>query len=157
MSVELSPIAHPTFLILGAGSRGNTYAGHLAEHPEQGEVVAVAESDPARRAAFAEQHGLCSDKVFESWHEALAQPKLADAVMVTTQDADHVGPALAAAALGYHILLEKPIAPTEAETRQVVEAAQAAGVLFAVCHVLRYTCLLYTSPSPRDRTRSRMP
>ncbi|HEY8663646.1 MAG TPA: Gfo/Idh/MocA family oxidoreductase, partial [Propionibacteriaceae bacterium] len=49
------------------------------------------------------------------------------------------GPALAAATMGYHILLEKPIAPTEAETRQVVEAAQAAGVLFAVCHVLRYT------------------
>jgi len=139
MSVELSPIAHPTFLVLGAGSRGNTYAGHLAEHPEQGEVVAVAEPDPVRRAAFAEQHGLRSDKVFESWREALAQPKLADAVMVTTQDADHVGPALAAATMGYHILLEKPIAPTEAETRQVVEAAQAAGVLFAVCHVLRYT------------------
>ena len=24
-------------------------------------------------------------------------------------------------------------------------------------HTLNYTCLLYTSPSPRDRTRSRMP
>ena len=24
-------------------------------------------------------------------------------------------------------------------------------------HVITYTCLLYTSPSPRDRTRSRMP
>ena len=24
-------------------------------------------------------------------------------------------------------------------------------------HVRNYTCLLYTSPSPRDRTRSRMP
>ena len=23
-------------------------------------------------------------------------------------------------------------------------------------HIARYTCLLYTSPSPRDRTRSRM-
>ena len=25
------------------------------------------------------------------------------------------------------------------------------------CHTLCYRCLLYTSPSPRDRTRSRMP
>ena len=24
-------------------------------------------------------------------------------------------------------------------------------------NIIRYTCLLYTSPSPRDRTRSRMP
>jgi len=139
MSVELSPIAHPTFLVLGAGSRGTTYASHLASHPEQGEIVAVAEPDPYRRAAFAEQHRLPPDLVYESWQEALAQPKLADAVMVTTQDANHVGPSVAAAALGYHILLEKPIAPTEAETRQVVEAAQTAGVLLAVCHVLRYT------------------
>ena len=139
MSGDLSPIAHPTFLVLGAGSRGNTYADHLADHAEQGEVVAVAEPDPVRRAAFAERHGLRPDRVYASWREALAQPKLSDAVIVTTQDADHVGPAVKAAAMGYHILLEKPIAPTEAETRQVVEAAQAAGVLFAVCHVLRYT------------------
>ena len=33
---------------------------------------------------------------------------------------------------------------------------KAAGVLFGNGKVL-VTCLLYTSPSPRDRTRSRMP
>ena len=26
-----------------------------------------------------------------------------------------------------------------------------------ICYALSYACLLYTSPSPRDRTRSRMP
>ena len=139
MSVELSPIDHPTFLVLGAGSRGTTYAAHLAEQPEQGEIVAIAEPDPYRRADFAAKHRVAADRVFSSWQEALAQPRLADAVMVTTQDADHVGPALKAASLGYHILLEKPIAPSEAEVRQVVEAARTAGVLLAVCHVLRYT------------------
>lgn len=136
---SLTPVEHPTFLVLGAGSRGTTYADHLAAHPEQGEVVAVAEPDPYRRAAFAQRHGLPADRVFASWQDALAAPRLADAVTVTTQDSDHVGPALAAAAKGYHVLLEKPIAPTEAETRRLVESVQAAGVLLAVCHVLRYT------------------
>ena len=28
---------------------------------------------------------------------------------------------------------------------------------FAVTNLLYYTCLLYTSPSPRDRQKSRMP
>lgn len=139
MSPELRPIARPSFLVLGAGSRGSIYAGHLAEHPDEGQVLAVAEPDPIRRAAFAARHELPADKVFESWHEALAGEKLADAVIVATQDADHVAPAIAAAAKGYHILLEKPIAPTEAETRAVIEAAQNANVLLAVCHVLRYT------------------
>ena len=32
------------------------------------------------------------------------------------------------------------------------------GFLHAACpHYWKYSCLLYTSPSPRDRTRSRMP
>ena len=34
---------------------------------------------------------------------------------------------------------------------------KAAGVLFSNGKVLVTGCLLYTSPSPRDRTRSRMP
>ncbi|HSN10933.1 MAG TPA: hypothetical protein VLS51_02345, partial [Propionibacteriaceae bacterium] len=46
---SLTPVEHPTFLVLGAGSRGTTYADHLAAHPEQGEVMAVAEPDPYRR------------------------------------------------------------------------------------------------------------
>lgn len=139
MSPDMRPNARPSFLVLGAGSRGSIYSGHLADHPDEGQVVAVAEPDPSRRAAFAERHGLPFDKVFESWREALAQERLADAVIVATQDADHVAPAIAAAGKGYHILLEKPIAPTEAETRAVIEAAQSANVLLAVCHVLRYT------------------
>ena len=31
------------------------------------------------------------------------------------------------------------------------------GPLASMIKILDYTCLLYTSPSPRDRTRSRMP
>ena len=31
------------------------------------------------------------------------------------------------------------------------------GIVTLTGHVGSYTCLLYTSPSPRDRTRSRMP
>ena len=31
------------------------------------------------------------------------------------------------------------------------------GTVFGIRRLLRNPCLLYTSPSPRDRTRSRMP
>ena len=36
-------------------------------------------------------------------------------------------------------------------------SSQAALVNGSASHALDYDCLLYTSPSPRDRTRSRMP
>lgn len=64
---------------------------------------------------------------------------LADGVIVATQDRDHVEPVLALARAGYAIMTEKPLAPTEAECRAVVEGVEAAGVPFAVCHVMRYT------------------
>jgi predicted dehydrogenase len=43
------------------------------------------------------------------------------------------------AGAGYHVLLEKPIAPSKDDCTRVVAAAEAAGVVFAVCHVMRYT------------------
>ena len=58
---------------------------------------------------------------------------------MTTPDREHAAPATRLAGLGYHVLLEKPIAPTWEECVQVVEAAERAGVILAVCHVMRYT------------------
>ncbi|MBO5688648.1 MAG: Gfo/Idh/MocA family oxidoreductase, partial [Lentisphaeria bacterium] len=67
------------------------------------------------------------------------QPKMCDAVAICTQDNLHEGPAVACAKCGYHILLEKPMAPTAQACKNIVAAVKEAGVMFAVCHVLRYT------------------
>ena len=42
-------------------------------------------------------------------------------------------------------------------SHEVVTIGDTGGGLVAVQWILHGTCLLYTSPSPRDRTRSRMP
>jgi predicted dehydrogenase len=76
---------------------------------------------------------------FTMWEDLAARPRLADAAIVATPDALHVGPAIALAERGYAILLEKPMAPTEAGCRDVVEAVGRTGVLLAVAHVMRYT------------------
>lgn len=126
-------------LILGAGSRGQSYAAYVRQHPEQARIVGVAEPREFYRQTLAREHALARANVFSDWREALARERFADAVLICTQDADHAAPAIAAAGRGYHILLEKPMAPTEAECRRVVAAVKAAGRIFAVCHVLRYT------------------
>jgi predicted dehydrogenase len=51
----------------------------------------------------------------------------------------HAEPAEVFAGLGYHILLEKPMAPDEAACRRIVAAVEKAGVMLAVGHVMRYT------------------
>ena len=77
--------------------------------------------------------------MYADWREVVARPRFADAVIIATQDPLHAEPAIAFADLGYHILLEKPMAPNAADCRRIAAAAQANGVMFAVCHVLRYT------------------
>jgi predicted dehydrogenase len=129
-----------TLAVVGAGLRGQQYA-ELAVASGRARVVAVADPSPARRTAMAEAYGLGPDAVFEDWAALAARPRMADAAIVATQDRNHVGPALALAQAGYHLLLEKPIAPTEEEAQAIILAAELAGVQLAVCHVLRYTPL----------------
>ena len=61
------------------------------------------------------------------------------AVVITSPDHEPAAAAHEFARLGYHVLLEKPTAPSRDECIQVVRAAEAAGVVFAVCHDMRYT------------------
>ena len=136
MSTTSRPVE---LLILGAGSRGGTYADYARRHPDECVVVGVAEPDAGRRQAMARIFGLPPERVFTTWQDALAVPRLADVAVIATQDSDHVAPVEAAAALGYHLLLEKPMAPDEAGCRRIVDAADRHGVMLGVCHVLRYT------------------
>ena len=131
-----------TLMIVGAGDRGFMYAGYARRFPEAARVIAVAEPREARRSRMAAEHGIAPQNVFSDWRDAAARARLADAVVITTQDAMHADPAVAFAGLGYHILLEKPMATTEADCRRVTGAVTEAGVIFALGHVLRYT--LYT-------------
>lgn len=126
--------------VAGAGSRGIIYAKILSEqHREEAEVVAVAEPRADYREKLAADWALPEQRVFADWREMADAGPLADAVMICTQDAMHREPAEAFAAQGCHLLLEKPLAPNEADCRAIVQAVRRAGVMMAVCHVLRYT------------------
>jgi predicted dehydrogenase len=124
----------PRIAVAGAGGRGSTYAALAAGSAD---IVAVAEPRAHHRRAFTERHA--SVAVYENWQDMLAAGRVADAVIIATQDADHVGAATAFAAAGYDILLEKPMATDEADCAAIVAAVERAGVTMAVCHVLRYT------------------
>jgi predicted dehydrogenase len=76
---------------------------------------------------------------YSDWRDVLNQPRIADAAVIATLDRLHHEPALALAERGYHLLLEKPMAVAPEMCRSIVDAARAARVTLAVCHVLRYT------------------
>jgi predicted dehydrogenase len=132
-------MAPVSIVVLGAGNRGTGYARWALRHPDRARVVAVAEPREVRRARFAAEHGIPAADAVADWEDLAARPRFADAVLICTQDRMHEGPAEAFAAAGYHILLEKPMAPDEAGCRRIVAAVEKAGVMLAVGHVLRYT------------------
>ncbi|MGW0807360.1 Gfo/Idh/MocA family protein [Nonomuraea sp. NPDC002799] len=127
-----------TLAVVGGGLRGLTYA-RRAQATGAGRVVAVAEPDPERRAAFAAEFGIAAEAAYVGWKELAAAGRVTDAVVIATHDRLHADPAVTLADLGYHILLEKPMATTEREAARIAEAARRNGILLAVCHVLRYT------------------
>ena len=126
-------------IVIGAGDRGaGAYVPYLLRHPEAGRIVGVAEPDPARRRAFARRYALAESACFPDHRGILDGPRRADFALIATGDALHVEPALMALERGYHVLLEKPMATSEADCRRLVEAAERAGRVLQVCHVLRY-------------------
>ena len=127
-----------TLALVGAGLRGQAYARH-AVSTGQARVVAVAEPDPGRRSAAAAEFGIAPEHVHDSWTGLVAGPRMADAAIIATQDRMHREPAVRLADLGYHLLIEKPLAPNEEDAAAIVEAALRNKVIAAVCHVLRYT------------------
>lgn len=125
-------------LVVGAGARGTNYAS-IASASDKAVISAVVEPDPERRSAFATRFGLAEDRIYANWEEVVRGPRIADAAVITTPDDAHVEPAVAFADAGYHLLLEKPMASTEALSLRIVEAVERNGVLMQICHVLRYS------------------
>ena len=136
MTQNLKPV---TAVIAGAGGRGTTYARFAQEHPDRFKIVGFAEPILYRRQYMIDTYGVSSKNVFLDWVDMAKQPRMADVAIISTQDAMHMGPAVAFSALGYNILLEKPMAPNETDCHRIVKAVKEAKVMFAVCHVMRYT------------------
>jgi predicted dehydrogenase len=121
--------------IIGTGFMGKAHAfayraapGIFPDIPRVA-LRSVADVNAAAAEAAARQFG------FESWESdwkaLIADPAIA-IVSVTTPNALHREIALAAIAAGKHVHCEKPIAPSAGEAREMMEAAEAAGIVTQV-------------------------
>ncbi|MGI8583558.1 MAG: Gfo/Idh/MocA family protein [Chitinophagaceae bacterium] len=133
------PIGKPvTAITLGAGNRGTVYGNFSAEFPKELKIVGVAEPIKYRNDTYAKTHKIADENRFTTWEHVFNRPKFADAIIITTPDRLHYGPCMKALEMGYDVLLEKPISPSEKECRNILELSKKKGRIVAVCHVLRY-------------------
>ncbi|CAN7324641.1 Gfo/Idh/MocA family oxidoreductase [Bradyrhizobium sp. LjRoot220] len=118
--------------VIGAGVMGSNHARVLAGLPGI-TLVGIVDPLPEHRARATELAGC---RAFEALEELLAEG--VDAVTIAAPTHLHHEVALACIARKIHILVEKPIAPTVQEGRDIVDAAQRAGVTLMVGHVERF-------------------
>lgn len=126
-------------LLIGGGNRGVRYAENMRRFPERYEIVALAEPVEGRRMEVKEAFGIADNMCFKNWDECFDKGKLADIVVIATQDRDHYIPTMKAISLGYDVMLEKPISPSAKECIDIARYAREMNVRVVVCHVMRYT------------------
>lgn len=127
-----------TGIVIGAGGRGRVYASY-ASRKDEWKIVGVAEPIRFRNETMAKQHDILEANRFSTWQHVFDRPRFADVCVITTPDHLHYGPAMAALEAGYDLLMEKAIAQSWKECRDILNLARKKGAIVGVGHVLRYT------------------
>ncbi|MGI6714462.1 MAG: Gfo/Idh/MocA family protein [Bacilli bacterium] len=128
-----------TIVVVGAGHRSDQYLEAINKfYPGKTKVVAIFEPNPRRIELFKQKYQV--EKVYPEGYTAFLEinKRIADIVIIGTNDDMHYLPAKHALLLGYDILLEKPICQ---QLDQVLELKdlQKPNQFVAVCHVLRHS------------------
>ena len=114
-------------LVAGAGLIGARHVKHIRDHTET-ELVGVI--DPVAKP---------DDRADVPWFSDFDEVSVeADGIVIATPTDLHAEHAELAAARGWHMLIEKPIASDEASAARIVNAAKAANVNVLVGHHRRY-------------------
>ena len=98
-------------------------------------VAALVSGDPAKAATLAKFHGVERVVGYESYDALLAGPEI-DAVYIALPNDMHADFAIRAARAGKHVMVEKPLATTEAEALAMIAAAREAGVYLMTAYRL---------------------
>jgi len=119
--------------VIGAGAMGRNHARVLAEMSGI-RLVGVADVALEAAEAIASRHG---GQAYREYVSLLDREK-PDAVVIAVPTLLHHSIALDVLARRLPVFIEKPIAPTVAEGRRIIQAAEAAGAPLMVGHIERF-------------------
>ena len=129
-------------LVHGAGWVSTQHIAAFNANPHA-RIVAISSRKLASAQARGEEAGLSDVAYYDDLDKALAHDGV-DIVSVCTPQHVHCSNVVAAAQAGKHIAIEKPVANSLDELRQMRDAVRAAGVKTVVSFVLRWNPLFET-------------
>jgi predicted dehydrogenase len=119
--------------VVGVGAMGKHHARVLYDLPEV-ELVAVVDEDLER----AQEVGGRSGAATYADYRKMVEMERPDAVTVATPTSTHYTVVKELLQAGVHVLVEKPIAATIEEARDLVLTGEKAGTVFMVGHIERF-------------------
>jgi predicted dehydrogenase len=119
--------------VIGVGAMGRNHARIYADMTD---VILTGVADPDATVAqeIARRYGT---KPYDDYRQLLDEQS-PDAVTVAVPTVEHLDVAMEVIQRGIHLLIEKPIAFTVTEGRQIVDAAAGASVRLMIGHVERF-------------------
>ncbi len=117
--------------VIGTGHLGRFHTRVYSELPGC-ELVGVFDTDGERAAAVANEYGTTA---FDDLPTLI---DMVDAASIAVPTTSHHETGMACIDAGVHVLIEKPIASTVEQARELVEAARRRGVRIQVGHIERF-------------------
>ena len=126
-----------TVAIIGLGNRGRKYAYHFTSLGAK--VTAVCDVNKGMLEYIRKKYDIPENMAFDNEDDFFRAGKLADALVISTQDRDHYRHAVKGMDLNYHLLCEKPVSPVLEQCEELERMSREKGLKMVVCHVLRYS------------------
>jgi predicted dehydrogenase len=121
--------------LVGTGAMAYAHMQAYLKYPEKVKLTAVCDLQEKAARTYANAVGVRS--VYTSFEDMLNKEDI-DAVDICTIHDQHKSQTILAAEEGKHILLEKPMACSMQDCRDMVKATEKAGVTYMIAQVLRY-------------------
>lgn len=122
--------------LIGTGGISNRHMIPYLERPDRVRLTAVCDIVESLAQDYATRAGV--DEIYLDFEEMLQKADI-DAVDICTGHSSHAPLAIAAANAGKHVIVEKAMAHTLQGCKDMIEAADTAGVTLMVAQHLRYS------------------
>ncbi|KAJ7068142.1 hypothetical protein C8F01DRAFT_1117000 [Mycena amicta] len=123
--------------VLGVGLAGLTFHVPFVLALPEFTLVAILERNPQSEGGKLHERFGVAVKIYNTLEQVLQDPEI-ELVIVGTPNPTHYPYAKAALEAGKHVLVDKPVAPTAAEARELGALAKSKGLILYPFHNRRY-------------------
>jgi predicted dehydrogenase len=121
------------FAVVGLGNIAQSSVLPAFANCKHAQLVALVGRDKKRNIQLARKFDVDSHYLSEEFADCLANPEISAAYIATPQG-EHAGLTIQAAKAGKHVLCEKPLAATLAQSAAMVEGCRRSGVLLMTAY-----------------------